>query len=41
MNRDPIKFEIDKQRSAIFVERFMSTTMRYPCSDGHIPHTLS
>jgi inorganic pyrophosphatase len=41
MNSDPIKFEIDKASGAIFVDRFMSTAMRYPCNYGYIPRTLS
>jgi len=38
---DPIKFEIDKASDAIFVDRFMGTSMRYPLNYGFIPHTLS
>lgn len=41
MHSDPIKFEIDKESHAIFVDRFMSTAMRYPCNYGYIPRTLS
>jgi inorganic pyrophosphatase len=41
MNSDPIKFEIDKQSGAIFVDRFMSTAMRYPCNYGYVPRTLA
>jgi inorganic pyrophosphatase len=41
MNSDPIKFEIDKESSAIFVDRFMSTAMHYPCNYGYIPRTLT
>ncbi len=41
MNHDPIKYEIDKDSAAIFVDRFMQTTMRYPCNYGFVPHTLS
>jgi inorganic pyrophosphatase len=41
MNSDPIKFEVDKESSAIFVDRFMSTAMHYPCNYGYIPKTLS
>ncbi len=41
MNADPIKYEIDKQSGALFVDRFMSTAMHYPCNYGYIPHTLS
>jgi inorganic pyrophosphatase len=38
---DPIKFEIDKASDAIFVDRFMGTSMRYPLNYGFVPHTLS
>lgn len=38
---NPIKYEIDKESSAIFVDRFIATSMRYPCNYGFIPHTLS
>jgi inorganic pyrophosphatase len=38
---DPIKYEVDKDSGAIFVDRFMSTAMHYPCNYGYIPHTLS
>ncbi len=41
MNADPIKYEIDKETGALFVDRFMSTAMHYPCNYGYIPHTLS
>jgi len=41
MNADPIKYEVDKQTGAIFVDRFLSTAMHYPCNYGYIPHTLS
>jgi len=41
MHGDPIKYEIDKESGAIFVDRFMSTSMRYPCNYGYIPGTLS
>jgi inorganic pyrophosphatase len=41
MNADPIKYEVDKETGAMFVDRFMSTAMRYPCSYGYVPHTLS
>jgi len=41
MNHDPIKYEIDKDSAAIFVDRFMQTSMRYPCNYGFVPHTLS
>ena len=41
MNADPIKYEVDKATGALFVDRFMSTAMHYPCNYGYIPHTLS
>jgi inorganic pyrophosphatase len=41
MNADPIKYEVDKETGAMFVDRFMSTAMHYPCNYGYIPHTLS
>lgn len=38
---EPVKYEIDKDTGAMFVDRFMSTAMHYPCNYGYIPHTLS
>ena len=38
---DPIKFEVDKATGALFVDRFVQTSMHYPCNYGYIPHTLS
>jgi len=38
---DPIKYEVDKESGALFVDRFVSTSMHYPCNYGYIPHTLS
>ncbi len=40
-NSDPIKYEVDKESGAIFVDRFMSTAMHYPCNYGYIPHTIA
>lgn len=40
-NADPIKYEVDKDTGAIFVDRFMSTTMFYPCNYGYVNQTLS
>ena len=31
-NADPIKYEIDKESGALFVDRFMSTAMFYPAT---------
>src|SRR5258708_24788858 len=41
MRADPIKYEVDKETGAVFVDRFMSTAMHYPCNYGYIPQTLS
>lgn len=38
---EPVKYEVDKDSGAIFVDRFMNTAMHYPCNYGYIPHTLS
>ena len=40
-NSEPVKYEVDKNTGAMFVDRFMTTSMRYPCDYGYIPHTLS
>jgi inorganic pyrophosphatase len=37
MRADPIKYEVDKATGAVFVDRFMSTAMHYPCNYGYIP----
>lgn len=41
MHGEPIKYEVDKESGAIFVDRFMSAAMHYPCNYGYIPKTLS
>jgi inorganic pyrophosphatase len=41
MNADPIKYEVDKDTGAIFVDRFMGTAMHYPCNYGYVPQTLA
>lgn len=38
---DPVKYEVDKDTGAMFVDRFMHTAMHYPCNYGYVPHTLS
>ncbi len=38
---DPIKYELDKASGAVVVDRFMHTSMHYPCNYGFIPNTLS
>lgn len=37
----PVKYELDKDSGALFVDRFLHTAMHYPCNYGFIPHTLS
>ena len=37
---EPVKYEVDKETGAIFVDRVLSTPMRYPCNYGYVPHTL-
>ncbi|MEM9741988.1 MAG: inorganic diphosphatase [Pseudomonadota bacterium] len=41
LRSDPIKYEFEKDSGAIFVDRFLYTTMFYPCNYGFIPHTLA
>ncbi|MFT7654777.1 MAG: inorganic pyrophosphatase, partial [Candidatus Azotimanducaceae bacterium] len=38
---EPIKYEMDKKSGALFVDRFLYTSMRYPGNYGFVPHTLS
>lgn len=38
---NPIKYEVDKASGYVMVDRFLSTSMSYPCEYGFIPHTLS
>jgi inorganic pyrophosphatase len=37
---EPIKYEIEKESGALFVDRFLYTPMRYPGNYGFVPHTL-
>ena len=37
---EPVKYEVDKASGAIFVDRILSTPMRYPCNYGYVPQTL-
>ena len=41
MGGEPIKYELDKESGAMFVDRFLHTAMYYPGNYGFIPHTLS
>lgn len=38
---DPIKYEVDKKAGVVMVDRFVATSMHYPCDYGFIPQTLS
>src|SRR5258708_14798693 len=38
---DPVKYEVDKQSGALFVDRFMMTAMHYPANYGYIPKTVA
>ncbi|MDQ2695290.1 MAG: inorganic diphosphatase [Pseudomonadota bacterium] len=39
-NADPVKYEVDKDTGALFVDRFLNVAMHYPCNYGYIPDTL-
>ena len=41
MHAAPVKYEVDKDTGALFVDRFMATAMFYPANYGYIPQTLS
>jgi len=38
---DPVKYEVDKDTGALFVDRFMATCMHYPTNYGYVNNTLS
>jgi len=38
---DPVKYEVDKDTGAMFVDRFMTTAMFYPCNYGYVPHSVA
>lgn len=40
MRGDPVKYEVDKETGAMFVDRFLEVAMFYPCNYGYVPHTL-
>jgi inorganic pyrophosphatase len=37
----PVKYEVNKESGAMFVDRFLHTAMYYPANYGFIPHTLA
>ncbi len=41
MNGEAVKYEVDKDTGAIFVDRLMNTAMHYPVNYGYIPQTLA
>ncbi|WP_142415954.1 inorganic diphosphatase [Bartonella massiliensis] len=41
VGEQPIKYEMDKKSGALFVDRFLHTSMVYPGNYGFVPHTLS
>jgi inorganic pyrophosphatase len=40
-NSSSIKYEFDKDNGILMVDRFMPTSMYYPCNYGFIPSTLA
>lgn len=40
-NSTPVKYEMDKDSGALFVNRFTNVAMFYPCNYGFVPNTLS
>ena len=38
---EPVKYELDKATGALFVDRYLNTSMVYPCNYGYIPKTLA
>jgi len=38
---DPVKYEVDKETGMVMVDRFVATSMVYPCNYGFVPGTLS
>jgi len=41
MHGEPVKYEVNKDSGALFVDRFLTTAMYYPTNYGYIPQTLS
>ncbi len=40
-NSSPVKYEIDKKTNTLWVDRFVGTSMVYPCNYGYIPQTIA
>ena len=41
MNSAPVKYELDKEKGLLYVDRFMNVAMHYPANYGYIPNTLA
>ncbi len=41
INSPPVKYELDKETGAMFVDRYLNTSMVYPTNYGYIPKTLA
>lgn len=41
LHSGPVKYEVDKASGTLFVDRFLTTAMYYPCNYGYVPQTLS
>lgn len=37
----PVKYEMEKESGALYVDRFLHTAMFYPANYGFLPHTLA
>jgi len=37
----PVKYEVDKETGTLHVDRFLGTSMVYPCEYGYVPNTLA
>ncbi|MGL9718130.1 MAG: inorganic diphosphatase [Wolbachia sp.] len=40
-NAEPIKYEFNKELGLLQVDRFLSTSMTYPCNYGFVPNTCT
>ena len=41
MGGTPVKYEVEKESGAMFVDRFLHTSMQYPSNYGFVPHTIA
>ncbi len=41
MGGTPVKYEVEKNSGAMFVDRFLHTAMQYPSNYGFVPHTIA